>query len=266
MDNQYSIGFRLKMSKDVEEQFLKEYLEYYYARFTTCEFKIKEKDIIEKDFVKKLYFYEFITDSEFSIHLPKNILTNSNELKTCYKVFYALKGIELKKEKKLITHIPENIDNVVIENLKIVSIALPNNSVLLLENVENNSFTEELEKINKILQILEKFQIKNIFLCLDLGHLLSSASVEGLKQKDIFRKLENNKKVMKNIKEIHIHDFDEEKDHLNLFTGLLDQKAICEFINTNQLIVPIIIETNTYSIEEAMAEKKQLEEGLKKWK
>ena len=88
-----------------------------------------------------------------------------------------------------------------------------------------------------------KSNINNIKFCLDFGHLFFSFYKDNKSQEEVLKELSTYINIMQNIEEIHLHDFNEELDHLHIGGGLLKLDNIAKFILANELECPIIIET-----------------------
>lgn len=256
------IGFRIKINALEENSFI-QVMEEYYKRFKTCEIKVKGPIPIStvKWYLEKI---NEISEGKFSVHLPKNMLKDENEEELSKWVFQILKQIEPKKEVMLVTHMPVNFKEKDIAKLEEISKQLPNNCYLLLENIETSDNCKYFKKIDEVMKKLKQKKIKNIFICLDIGHLLYSANLEGKKQKIALNMLEANKNVIKNIKEIHIHDFNYKQAHLNLNNGMLELENVAKFLEENNIKSKIIIESNIEGFENAEKEVQILKKVLPK--
>lgn len=235
-----SIGFRIKFRKEQYEE-LEEIIKEYSYLFERYEIKVT-KFLTEADNIRNIISLskKYLTNG-FSLHLPKNILEDERELKKCESLFNVLQEMQYKGN--LITHIPADINFEKYGSvLKKISKMIPSNSILLLENIVTESNIEYLSKINTIFYMLNKLNIDNIKCCLDLGHLFFGFYKEHKAQKEAIRQLSKCKNILGNIKEIHLHDFNESLDHLQLGEGLLDLSLIYKFILENEIICPIIIE------------------------
>lgn len=183
----------------------------------------------------------YLKDS-FSFHLMKNILENEENLERCKYLFEILGDMEY--EGLLITHIPIDIDFQTYKyTLGYLSKVLPINNILLLENVVVNDNIGYLKKIDELFLMLDQYNLDNIKFCLDFGHLLFSFYKEGFTQYQALESLEKYKNILKNVKEIHLHDFNISFDHLHLKEGMIDLDQLSNFIEANYIRCPIILET-----------------------
>lgn len=115
-------------------------------------------------------------------------------------------------------------------------------STLLLENIVEGSI-EYLNKIDELLYNLNNNNVENIKFCLDVGHLFFGCYKIGIEQSKILEELKKCKNIVLNIKEIHLHDFNDQTDHLNIGKGMLNFIEIRNFILKNEINCPVIIES-----------------------
>lgn len=237
-----SVGFRMNFRKKQYDE-LEKIIKQYSALFEIYEVKVT--DSFEKaEHVRSIINLskKYLKD-KFSLHLPKNILEDGEELKKCELLFQMLQ--DMKYDGNLVTHIPSDIDFEKYESILVkLSQIIPSNSILLLENIVVERSTEYLIKINKLFESLDKSGINNIKFCLDFGHLVFSFYKNDKSQGEALKELSDCINIMQNIKEIHLHDFNGELDHLHLGEGLLKLDNIVNFILTNGIRCPIIIETS----------------------
>lgn len=78
---------------------------------------------------------------------------------------------------------------------------------------------------------------------MDLGHLMYGGELLGYTQKELIDIVKNKKSILDRIKEVHIHDFNNQTDHICLSEGKLNKQLIYEILQDIPM-VPIIIETN----------------------
>lgn len=236
-----TIGFRMKFgNKQFDE--LEEIIKRYSMLFERYEIKVTDSfDNVE-------YLRNIISlskqylNNQFSLHLPKNILEDEEKLKKCKLLFDNLQDMCF--EGNLITHLPYDINFEKYESiLKNLSQTIPFKSILLLENIIVDDNVEYLIKTDKLFDRLNKLGIKNIKFCLDFGHLVYSFYKEHKCQEEALKELSKCINVLSSIKQIHLHDFNTELDHLHLGEELLNMEDIAEFISTNKIRCPIIIET-----------------------
>lgn len=234
------IGFRVKLKKlnyDELEKFIKQYA----VLCKRYEIKVTDDIINEENITNIIQLsYKYLRNN-FSLHLPKRILEDEGELKKCIVLFKLLQDTHY--EGKLVTHISNDFD---LEDyrdiLTTISNIIPANCTLLLENIVEENI-EYLNKIDKLLYNLKIDNVDNIKFCLDIGHLFFSCYKIGIEQDKILQELKKCKNILLNIKEIHLHDFDDRTDHLNIGKGMLDFTEISNFILKNKINCPVIIES-----------------------
>ena len=227
------IGFRVP-SKMITIPFLREY----FNRFDFIEVKISKDENLERI----LRYLKRDCLGRFSIHLPKYTLYNENEYLLTIKIIKLIRKIDL-YSLNLVTHF-YGFNQKMITRIKMLEEQLPLNSCLSIENVKHTNliYFEELDNVMK------KLSSDNIGICFDIGHFLFSCSLIGISQEKAIEFIKSKKAIMEEIKEYHIHDFNEKQDHLTLVTGNLNMKLINELIRiTGKRIV--IIETNVVSPE-----------------
>jgi len=235
-----SIGFRMKFKTRQQEE-LEETIKQYATLFERYEIKVTDSfDNVE--YVRDVVLLsEKYLKSQFSFHLPKNILEDERELKKCELLFQILQ--DMGYEGNLITHIPTDID---FDNYKSIleklSQIIPDKSILLLENIVVEDCMGYLIKIDKLFDSINKSNIGNIKFCLDFGHLFFSFYKNNKMQEEELQQLSKCTSILKNVKEIHLHDFNTELDHLHLGEGLLNLEDLIHFILVNKIECPIILE------------------------
>lgn len=238
------IGFRIKFKDNNLEEMIREYS----LLFKRYEVKIT------KSFYSEEYLKSFIILSRkylknnFSFHLEKNLFSDNESLEKTKKLFNVLGYMNFKG--LLVTHMPEYIELSRCEFiLECLSRNLPNGCILLLENVVCDDNMEYLKKIDELFEMISKKKITNVKICLDFGHLLFSFNKSGINQYDALDILKNSKNIINNIREIHLHDFNAQTDHLQLKKGIVDFSNLSVFLNKNKIKCPIILEVNVFKPE-----------------
>ncbi|MDO5557514.1 MAG: TIM barrel protein [Clostridia bacterium] len=127
--------------------------------------------------------------------------------------------------------------------------------------MENNVTTENINYLRKFEELLINVKQDNVAVCLDLGHLLYGGLLEG--NKNIFTELYNRKYLISRIREIHLHDYNIEKDHLIVGEGLLSLDKVVKFLKENNVYCPIIIENSVLNIEKAIEQVNKIRESIK---
>ena len=246
--NKYSIGYRLSFDyihPQDTENFIKNYLEF----FDRFEIKLTE-DLVsygELRFILKVS--EKLASGKYSIHVYKDVLYNAEAYNKMVNLIKVFENFEPSDKVYLITHIPYgNCSEYLPKVLEIASI-LPNNYVLLLENVDlDRNNVDYLKQIYNMCKVLEANNIENVGLCLDIGHLLYGCSKEKISEPMTLFMLQENQMLLSKVMQIHLHDYNKQ-DHLQLNTGIMNLSAVSEFIVKNKLDVPIIIESRVKSPE-----------------
>ena len=237
------IGFRVNLDDYIlDKSMLDNFLKLYFSKFNIMEIKVNDTLINSSNFD---YLLSVIDDKEISYHISKNFLvdfTKNDET--------LISSLANKKEKYLITHIPDYLS---FERIEYVLNKLPNNLKILCENP---NFFNTKAYINYLIDFYKKIEYyEKIGGCLDLGHLFfnqhKTSNLNYLKQL-----LENIN--FDNIYEFHIHDFDDKTDHKKIGEGLLDIEYINSQLNTSFSRTRVILETNVND--------EKLEEGIKQIK
>ena len=238
----YSIGFRMKFD-NVEPEDIVKVLTEFLKRFDRYEIKVTDNIISSGKIYVLLEVSERLASGKYSLHLPKDVLSNAKSYNETKKLIKMLQHYRSTKRVHLVTHIPYGNFHEYLKYILSISRNLPNNYILLLENEENDSNNYKyLMQIDELCVLLRKQKIANVGICLDIGHLLFGAYKEGITQGCCFVQLTKMSCILSMIKQIHIHDYFG-TDHLQLGKGIMDLERVSKFIVENSLFVPIIIET-----------------------
>lgn len=236
-----SIGYRLKFDC-VNPEEIDKFVYSYQKLFDRFEIKVTKNLISSGTIQNILNVAEIMAVGRFSIHVFKDALKNLEEYSMMVHLIKILRKYEGSDEVYLVTHIPYgNLSNYLPKVLEI-SRQLPKNYILLLENIALDSNNEDyLKQINHMCYLLGVNNIRNVGICLDIGHLLFGCYRENISEGNILSKLQEMRYILAKVKEIHIHDY-MEQDHLQLKSGLMNLNLVSDFIKRNELNVPIIIE------------------------
>ena len=238
---EYSIGYRLKFDS-ISPEDIEDFITQYLRLFNRYEIKITEKLISSGNIELILNLSEKKAKGKYSIHALKNVLNDSQEYIIMVNLINMLRKIDILNEVYIVVHIPYNSFQYLSKVLEISNL-LPKNYIILLENVVLKNCNEEyLKQINNLCGTLDEKNIKNIGICLDIGHLLYGCSREDISESRILFKIQEMPNLLSRLKQIHIHDY-MERDHLQLNTGLMNLKLVSKFIKKNDITVPIIIES-----------------------
>lgn len=237
-----SIGFRMKFDNVEPEDIVKVVTEFL-NRFDRYEIKVTNNIISSGKIYVLLEASKKLASGKYSLHLPKDVLFNAQTYAETKKMIKMLQHYESTKKVYLIMHIPYGNFYEYLEYILSISIVLPKNYILLLENEKTDSNNYKyLMQIDELCALLCKQKIANVGICLDIGHLLFGAHKEGITQKSCLAQLKEMSCILSMVKQIHIHDY-LSTDHLQLGEGIMDLENVFKFIVKNGLIVPIIIET-----------------------
>ena len=79
--------------------------------------------------------------------------------------------------------------------------------------------------------------------CLDIGHLFYSALKSEVPLQHLIEYFAGDDWWRTNVIEFHLHDYNEERCHLNLGSGLMNWEVLRKFLKLFDDTCPIIIET-----------------------
>lgn len=227
------IGFRVP-SAMISSSFLHQY----FKLFDFIEIKIKN----EYDFlsVQKKLNSECL--GKCSIHLPKRMLYEEFEHNNAKRILECINNCEVYPV-NIVMHF-YGYENEIISKLRKLRKEVPKEVSICIENIQTYS-TKYIDELEYVIKRLKK---DNISICMDLGHLMYGGIKLGYTQIELTRMLKSKRSICQSIKEIHIHDFNVQTDHIILSEGKLDRKSVCEILQFLP-IVPIIIETNVREAE-----------------
>lgn len=237
----YSIGFRMKFD-NIEPEDMVKVISNFLQKFDRYEIKITKNIVSYGKIFKLLKVSEELASSRYSLHLPKDILCNTQSFVETKKIINMLQHHKSASKIYLVTHIPYGCFHEYLKFISDISTELPENYILLLENecMDTNNYNY-LKQINELCAFLCHKQILNVGICLDIGHLLYGFHMEGLTQDYCIMQLKNMSYIISLIKQFHIHDYSY-TDHLQLGSGIMNLELVSRFIVQNKLLVPIIIE------------------------
>lgn len=226
----YKIGYRIKLPKDEKMQEL--FLSRYSTLFNTFELKITNDILCASSIENIVYLTNMFNIENYSFHLFKNAFYSDEVYSKTSELLMLLSRLNSKQNLILVTHCLEdkllNID-LINELLKF------NNYIFCIENIEvYEGLFEYLEKLKGLVERL------NCYVCLDIGHLFFSATRCNEKISDVIKYISLDPWWKRKIKEIHLHDFNYQRCHLNIGTGEIDLNDIMPILNDK---VPIILET-----------------------
>ncbi len=240
--DKYSIGFRMQFD-DVKPEDIVERVTDYLDIFDRYEIKVTNNIISSGKIYELLEVSRKLADGRYSLHIPKDALVTTQSYNETQKLVEILRNYKNTKRVYLITHIPYGDFQKYLAKILNILVNLPTNYTLLLENekVERDN-KEYMLQINKLCAWLCKYEIANVGVCLDIGHLLFGAYREGITQEYCLEQLARMSYILPMIMQVHIHDY-LCIDHLQLGKGLINLENVSEFIIEKGLKIPIIIET-----------------------
>ena len=227
------IGFRLPRHM-IEKKLLKDY----FKIFDFIEIKIGNS-ISDKELDSLInLLFECISQEKVSIHLPKNSLYDLKEYETCIKIIKKIVKYKIKRI-NLVVHF-EFYNFIIINRILYLVSILKDQENLLIENVckfyENEKYISEMENV------LKTVNSSKLGVCMDFGHYLFGCLKEGIEQERAIDRLLKHTLLVKKINELHMHDFNQQRDHLTIGTGNMMMKLIFEKMPIN-VSVPIVIES-----------------------
>lgn len=237
-----NIGYRIQLPSEQNlcENFIRRYSEY----FNIFELKVSDNILCNSVLQNIINCTEKYDIADFSFHIFKDAFYNQESYCKTIRFCECLEKVKTVSKYLLITHFISD-SNDYFPKLK------GNNYEFVLENVEIE--TDIIEYMIKLKQFAIKYNIK---ICLDLGHLLYSSQNCDI---NILEWLLKDEWWFNNIVEFHLHDYNLEKCHLNIGTGLLKTQNIASFLQPFKRI-PIIIETKIKDLSlDGVREKKVLE-------
>lgn len=211
------IGYRYKF-KNMSEDEIKEFLNMYFTYFSCIEIKVTTA--FNNSVIDLLKNYK---NNAISFHLPKLFLEGEDEKVYDSTIDYLMNCFT---DSNFVTHF----------SLKSREERIKKYHICLLEN-------EVCFNLDEYFYSLDRFASdNNIGICLDIGHLMFSANNIGISQEDVIKKITSYKYLINNIHEFHIHDFNDEKDHLQIGQGKLNISLLSELFSLNDS--GIIVESN----------------------
>lgn len=221
------IGYRVP-SKMINNSFLCEY----FKLFNFIEIKVKN----QYDFLSLQKNLNSKSLGRYSIHLPKQMLYNEEELKEAKIILGAIKYCK-NLPINLVTHF-YGYDEKIISILKDLRIIIPKEISICLENIQSydTQYMHELEfTINEL-------KNDDINICFDIGHFMYGAKKLGLSQLETLETLKNKPEIYQKVMGIHVHDFNYQTDHIVLSEGEIEERILSEILCILPK-VPITIET-----------------------
>ena len=263
---QIDIGYRVKLDQFIKTpEMFDQFFKSYYSLFGFSEIKLTKTLVASYFFEYIIKKYMSLGDAGFSIHIYKDYVMNLENYLEVEKLFKIIEGQSI----NLVTHIPPTgINEEFVSRLILASKQIPENNILLLENpIMSIDVFHFLDQVIKLLRFLENGDIKNVKLCLDIGHLAKNISYQKIELSVVYQLLLRINFFLKNIYEFHFHDFDGINDHVVFEhnNAVLQFSAmIYGLLESN---VPIIMETPIGNIEkEGVKQLRLVQREVMKWK
>jgi xylose isomerase-like TIM barrel len=222
------IGFRVP-----SEMINMEFLHGYFDLFDFIEVKVKNTN----KFFSLLQSLNNICLGKYSLHLPKHMLYNEEDFQSSMEILEIINSSK-NTSLNLVTHF-ERYDIDMLKKMNIITDSIPQKCTLCIENIK----TYDINYIDNLEHAINELSQRNIYICFDLGHFMYSGTKLGLSQGEMFEILKRKKLIWQRIKEIHIHDFNIETDHISLSKGIFERDILGKILDFLP-IVPIVIETN----------------------
>lgn len=249
----YKIGYRIKLPADMELQ--KMFLSQYSTLFDTFELKITNDILCASCIENIMYSIRLFNIKNYSFHLFKDSFYNIESYSKTKHFIMQLSKMKLKQNAVLVTHY---MGNNLLNKDFINELLKTNTYCFCIENIEvYDDLFEYLEELKTFVNEL------NCYVCLDIGHLLFSAKRCNINSNEVIEYISSDCWWKTRIKEIHLHDFNDQKCHLNIGTGELDFYDIIALISEK---LPIILETKIKDLsKEGIEELQYTKERLIKY-
>lgn len=232
-----NVGYRIRIRREWVVEFIKKYA----TLFNTVEVKLSDgimQDLYPSDFVD---FCNMHGIKKVSFHLPKRAFKDSDE---CAEVCDFIMDMRVATDTTLVTHYYDS------------SVEAENHAFAISKAAKDKGITVAIENVEVqdvpfyYMDELQLFAMENNFkVCLDIPHLFLSVKRVGLTQRQALEYLIRDDWWKENIVELHLHDFNDKKCHLNLGEGELDFEVLKELLNYFGEECPLIIETTVQDLE-----------------
>ena len=255
-----NIGYRVRIRKEWVVEFINKYATFFNIVEVKLDGEIMQ-DLYASDFVD---FCNMRGIKRVSFHLPKRAFKDENE---CARICDFMMDMKLATDAILVTHFYEN--SVEAENyaFAISKMAKDKALTVAVENVEiRPNLFFDITNPFFYMDELKSFAVANNFkVCLDIAHLFFSASNAQISQEEMLEYLKRDEWWKENVVELHLHDFNAKKCHLNIGEGLLDFDVLRELLEYFGEECPVIIETTIQDLGiQGVAEVTNLLERVKK--
>lgn len=238
------VGFRLKFD-NISKFNISNFLISYVSKFDFFEIKLTNMLLREDKLRYILKLSKKYAAGKYSIHLPKNFLDEEFDYENRLEIIRILKEIKCIDKISLILHMPYCYDEAFILKLYNLAIELQEYYILLENEKILKSNMEYLKSIDSIIKYLvEEKKIENVGICFDIGHFQYGILKEGISSQKIYFSLFEFEYFSKYIKEYHLHDYNQEIDHLHLKDGIMSLDDVSKFIRKINTSLPIILEIN----------------------
>ena len=224
--------------------------------FDTMEVKLTEELLLK---AQMGMFADFCSEHGIkflSYHLPEDALKSEE---ACSKSCDFMMTLRPKQVNTLVTHFYGNSFDADKLAFAISNTAKGNGLRIAIENVEFR------KPLIPYLKALKEFAIQNDFLvCLDIGHLFYSALASKTNAKEVMGYLITDDWWKERVCEIHIHDYNYRRSHLNIGKGRLGTDAAKTLLQHFCDTCPIILQTTVDDLSvQGVEEAKYLRERMK---
>ncbi len=249
-----NFGYRVKINPNS----LTEFFTFYKKYLNSLEIKLTD-DMLHTPCVE--HIIKISTSYEFqhlSFHAPKKALY----MEADYNLFLLFLNSNNEFNGNIfVTHFYSDIPYKKLYTTSIVKKAKEKNVRVAVENVEieNDLFAYLTQFKNFTTQY-------NTKVCLDIGHLLYSANKCNIQIEELINFFKNDIWWFENVIEIHMHDFNDVKCHLNIGEGITNFNDITHLLAIFETSCPIILETtigdlSTQGVYEILTLKERIHEN-----
>lgn len=230
------IGYRVKLFENWADEFYKQY------GFDVVEIKVNESFFKYADF-RELERLRSYLKNALSFHIPKKAFYEDTDFEMTQK--FIQRYLNPMDDCILVTHFMYGVpyNEKYMAKLSYSEVAWH----IALENVEMCG--DLLGYLASIKLLAKKYGFK---VCLDVGHLFYSAFKSNVTTRELLNFFDKDAWWRANIAEFHIHDYDEERCHLNLGSGIMCWEDLVKLFNIlipfNNIGQSFIIETTVEDI------------------
>lgn len=213
-------GFKVKFIFDnsFKDDMLITFLKKYMKNFSYLQVSLTNK-MLKKNTSSIMKIFQAYCGTNFIYHMKNKRIEDPNFFEEL-----SLFNNDIFMKQKIVFHYSNELDKYIykLANYKHIE--------FIIENTSSKDLIHD---------IYPKYD--NIKFCIDFGHLFFK---NLLSQETLLNNLNKERKFLKQVSLIHIHDFDEFYDHKSIGSGLLHIKNLRNFINKNLTNIPVIFEVS----------------------